>query len=202
MKIGELDIKKAYFGAKELTPTNAYLGDVPIKKNEGIPNDEIWYTSSDGQVINPYDTSALPAIVSNTYNDGKGVIKFASEVSSIGSNAFYRCMNLSSIEIPNSITSIGNSAFGTCLGLSSIIIPNNVTSIGEEAFYNCRALTSVTIGNSVTIIKSYSFDNCYNLTSISYTGTISKWNAITKNSNWYTGDTVTVVHCSDGDVAL
>lgn len=41
MKIGELDIKKAYFGAKELTPDNAYLGDVPIKKDEGIPNDEI-----------------------------------------------------------------------------------------------------------------------------------------------------------------
>ena len=32
MKIGELDIKKAYFGVKEITSDNAYLGDIPIKK--------------------------------------------------------------------------------------------------------------------------------------------------------------------------
>lgn len=54
----------------------------------GPANDEIWYTSSDGNIVTPYRTSSLPEIVSNTYSDGKGVIKFATDVTSIGIYAF------------------------------------------------------------------------------------------------------------------
>lgn len=54
----------------------------------GPANDEIWYKSLDGNIVTPYSTSALPTIVSNTYIDGKGVIKFASDITSIGYEAF------------------------------------------------------------------------------------------------------------------
>lgn len=36
--------------------------------------------------------------------------------------------------IPNSVTSIGRNAFWGCIGLTSVSIPNSVTSIGERAF--------------------------------------------------------------------
>jgi hypothetical protein len=151
-KIGTLDIIKAYFGTKELSVNNAYIGEIPLIKGSGhIPNDEIWYTSSNG-IVTPYSTSALPTIVSNTYSDGKGVIKFKTNVTTIGNNAFYRCTGLTSIEIPDSVTSIGKWAFEGCSGLTSVTIGNGVTSIGERAFIDCTGLTSVTIGNSVTSI--------------------------------------------------
>lgn len=35
------------------------------------------------------------------------------------------------------MTSIGNSAFFDCLSLSKIVIPNSVTSIGDRAFSYC-----------------------------------------------------------------
>ena len=72
-------------------------------------------------------------------------------VTSIGKEAFYRCMKLTSIEIPNSVTSIGNSAFYYCKGLTSIEIPNSVTSIGQYAFLGCSGPTSIKVesGNSV-----------------------------------------------------
>ena len=87
-----------------------------------IPNNEIWYTSSDGNVVNPTNLDAFGAsIVSNEYNDSKGVITF-----------------------DRPVTSIGESAFAYCEGLTSITIPNSVTSIEEDAFYYCTGLTSIT----------------------------------------------------------
>ena len=45
--------------------------------------------------------------------------------------------------IPSSVTSIGYQAFYNCIGLTSIVIPSSVTSIGYYAFESCRGLTSV-----------------------------------------------------------
>ena len=36
-----------------------------------------------------------------------------------------------------SVTSIGNFAFSKCINLTSITIPNSVTSIGSNAFFGC-----------------------------------------------------------------
>lgn len=54
----------------------------------GPANDEIWYTSSNGNIVNPFQISALPEIDTNTYSDGKGVIKFKTNITSIGNDAF------------------------------------------------------------------------------------------------------------------
>ena len=107
-------------------------------KENAIPNNEIWYTSLNGSVIKPYCSDVFGAnIVSNTYENGKGLIIFDGDVTSIGYQAFPDCSNLTSITIPNSVTSIGEFAFPDCSNLTSITIPNSVTSIGEFAFYDC-----------------------------------------------------------------
>ena len=153
----------------------------------GPANSEIWYTSSDGNIVAPHKASSLPTIVSNTYVNGKGVIKFASDITSIGNDAFYSCGGFTSITIPNSVTSIGYLAFAYCsrlssidipssvtrfgngvfycCGLSSVKLPNSITSIGDYTFYNC-GLTSVTIPNSVKSIGGYAFDSCGSLMSV------------------------------------
>lgn len=107
-----------------------YMSDDILNKG-GQANNEIWYTSSDGNIVIPNITSALPTIVSNTYVGGKGVIKCASDITSIGDLAFKGCTTLTSVAIPNNVTRIGEFAFESCDGLSSVIIPNSVTSIGK-----------------------------------------------------------------------
>ena len=92
-------------------------------------------------------------------------------VTSIGSNAFYGCTGLKSIEIPNSVTNIGSSAFRNCTALTSIEIPNSVTNIGGYTFWGCSSLASIEIPNSVTSIENYAFNGCTALTSIAIEST-------------------------------
>ena len=107
------------------------------------PNNQIWYTSSNGKVVTPYNTYAFGAnIKSNTYTDGKGVITFDGDVTTIENNAFYNCTSLTSVDIPDSVTTIGNYAFYGC-NITSVTIPDSVKTIGEQAFEYCRSLTSV-----------------------------------------------------------
>ena len=87
-------------------------------------------------------------------------------VTSIGKYAFFKCLNLTSVAIPESVTSIGKYAFYYCLNLTSVAIPESVTSIGENAFESCQSLTSVTIPEGIVSIEDYTFESCESLTSV------------------------------------
>ena len=173
-----------------------------------ILNDEIWYTSTDGKIVEPSKSigQGWPNIISNTYKNGKGIIKFASNITSIVANAFYNKNKLNSIIIPDGITFIDGASFYGC-SITSIIIPENVTTIGRidtfttGAFESSR-LNSVIINNKVRTIGTKTFRNCSNLRNITYNGTKSQWNSITKGNYWKDNVPATVVHCTDGDVAI
>lgn len=60
----------------------------------------------------------------------------------IGSSAFFYCLNLTEITLPDSIISIGSSVFYNCTSLTEITIPKNVVSIGRSAFFQCTNLSS------------------------------------------------------------
>lgn len=142
-------------------------GNIELEPKKYPSNDEIWYTSTDGNIVTPVESDVFGAnVVSNTYENGKGIIKFDGSVTSIGEWAFYGCSSLTSVTIGNSVTWIGKYAFRICTSLTSITIPDSVTSIGRYAFEDCSNLTSVTIGNSVTTIGSSAFSDCSSLTSI------------------------------------
>lgn len=85
---------------------------VPIISS--LSKNAIWYTSSDGKIVNPYNVFGAN-ILSNVYEDGKGVIIFDGVVVSIGEVAFRDCTSLTSITIPNSVTEIRDGAFCLCI---------------------------------------------------------------------------------------
>ncbi len=131
----------------------------------GQPNNEIWYTTSDGTPVQLYSYSS--DIVSNEYKDGKGVITFKDDVTRIDDYTFGWSWNLTTVSLPDSIVSIGDYAFSGSWQLTSISFPKSLTSIGAQAFSQCIILNEVTIPESVTSIGEGAFGGCYSLTSFS-----------------------------------
>ena len=179
-RTGYVDItlsnEKSYRIELEQLASGENLDDVT--PSTSIPNNEIWYTSADGNIVEPcsaeyveyediYSTFGAN-ILSNAYDAERGcwVIKFDGDVTTIGYAAFYECSSLTSVTIPDGVTTIGDYAFSWCSSLTSVTIPDGVTIIGDWVFSKCYSLTSVTIGDSVTTIGEYAFYDCDCLTSV------------------------------------
>ena len=118
---------------------------------------------------------AFKSINGNLYSkDGKKLIQYAigkkdakfvvpNGVEAIGYMAFYKCSNLTSVEISDSVITIGDRAFSFCGNLTSAKIGNGVITIGEEAFSSCESLVNLTVGNSVETIGVEAFYFCSSL---------------------------------------
>ena len=103
---------------------------------EPITGYQIYYTSSDGNVVTPSAADAFNAtIMSNVYENGQGIITFNGFVYAIKAEAFSNCSNLTSITIPVSIKQIENQAFANCSALGVVEVESTAPpTLGTEAF--------------------------------------------------------------------
>ena len=144
-----------------------------------IPNNEIWYTTSNKETITPSWAPSLEhAIVSNTYADGKGVMCFDGDITEIGSMLFSNSYRLTSITLPLSVKHIGKEAFDNCTKLKTITISPYVESIGKRAFYGCP-ITEFTLPAGVTTLEVAVFGACQKLEKVTLSEGLTK---ISKNA--------------------
>ncbi|MBQ5353100.1 MAG: leucine-rich repeat protein, partial [Alistipes sp.] len=109
------------------------------------PN-KIYYTSTDGKIVTPYRTTAFGGanIISNTYENGQGIITFDAPVTTIGSSAFSGCSSLTNITIPDSVTEIGESAFSSCSSLKEVYYQGDLSGWCKISFtlYSANPLSN------------------------------------------------------------
>ena len=127
------------------------------------PHNEIWYTTLGGILIH---ANMGLRVVSNTYENDKGILRFDKPITAISKKAFYECRALTSVTLPDSVTSIGESAFYGCKNLTSVNIGNGVITIGKNAFTVCIILINFIMGYHVRTIEQEAFKECRNLTNI------------------------------------
>ncbi len=125
---------------------------------------QIVYETTDGKEVeinvdNPFNAN----IVSNTYSNGEGVIKFDATLTSIGGEAFYGNEALKRVVLPESVTTIGDWVFSGCSYLLEAGIPKRVKAIGDMAFAYCNQLQEVVIPQSVATIGDSAFCGCSGL---------------------------------------
>ena len=111
-------------------------------------------------------------------NDDVKKIVISEGVTTVGYDAFIRCLNLESVSLPTTVTYIGSGAFmpadeypGASGKLTSITIPDAVTTIGGGAFWGA-ALTSLTVPRNVATLGNYVCRDCSRLQNVRYEGSV------------------------------
>ena len=77
----------------------------------------------------------------------------------MGTEVFYGCEKLNTVNIPTTITTIPKGMFGHCINLTSITIPSTIITIEQKAFFQC-GLTKISIPDSVQTIGDFAFYFC------------------------------------------
>ena len=133
-----------------------YEWDDDVENTQGA--DEIWYTTKDGSPVTLNNNASFGdvTVVSNTYADGKGILKFSGPVKTIG-RATFELSSLSSITLPEGFTTLGDWAFSHCYDMVSVTMPSTLTHIGKYAFTSSYQLTYLTIPDNVTEIGVAAF---------------------------------------------
>ena len=104
-----------------------------------LPYDQIWYVTGNNEVYYVDESRFDRKILSNTYQDGKGVIVFDGPVKSIGESTFG--FWIEEIHLPDCVETIDENAFYNA-SITTFRTPENLTSLGAMAFQYCYNLTS------------------------------------------------------------
>ena len=76
------------------------------------------------------------------------------------------------------VAEIGDDAFFGCMALTRITLPESIVRIGDWAFFGCRNLTGVVIGKKLVFIGGAAFDDCELLADVYYSGSEEDWSKI------------------------
>lgn len=120
-------------------------GDLGIQIDPtAIPDNEIWYVMTDGTVYDVYQTTELyghqpfdAKVISNTYENGYGIIKFDAPVTKINDHTFgnFWAANMSELYLPDCIEYLGTGAIHHT-GLSTLRIPKNLKKVDSYGLNN------------------------------------------------------------------
>ena len=90
-------------------------------------------------------------------------ITIPESIKRIGNHAFFGCESLYRIVFNSSLESICSSCFGYCASLEEIILPKSLKSIGKGAFQQCSSLKKVSILSELERIEEAVFFDCESL---------------------------------------
>ena len=181
MKIGSIDILKAYLGALELTSSNAFVGTIPViengpepviyhglkftstgnstiamSKNGSAPTVDLKYSLNGGKTWTQWDFSAI------SLTNGQTVcFKGLNTTFATGTSDYNNFVMTGSIAASGNLMSIIDD--GAC---TTTTIPANYCFCGM--FYDCTSLTTAPSILPATTLKDscykYMFDGCNSLT--------------------------------------
>lgn len=151
MKIGNIDVSKLFIGGTAVS--KAYLGATEVyTAYSPIPNNEIWYTTSDGNPIADmvleynytFDASGTAlTLQSNTYKDGKGVLSYSGDIARIEGEdneddyrgAYNNSNTLTSIEFPKTVSKLEFGTFVDCPYVETVVFNSLVLDMGRSPLW-------------------------------------------------------------------
>lgn len=158
-----------------------YGADALIYEKGVIPQNQIWYTTTDGVFSGlnynyiysdagttraGYDDELSKNNYGTWYFNNPVVQLGKTKVSSSGYMPFGEKTTLKTITIPEGVTTLGEHCFDGLSNLEEVKLPDSITRIDRACFENDAKLKTVNIPNGVDTIPSYCFYSCKSLESI------------------------------------
>ena len=124
-------------------------------------NNEIWYTTTDGEKLDLKADRLGTAITKQEERDGVWVVTFDKNLEMLGvegawNGAFESKSTLKSVVLPDSITKICGYSFYKCSALESVVLPANLQTIGNQSL-SATKLTTINIPATVKDIQYRAF---------------------------------------------
>ena len=182
-------IKYELHGEQSTDPTNRYAYVVGLDGNATIVHlnipQTIEYENNYGKIME-YEVRYVGKIVWPNGSGSPGAfknnttlesVKIPKSVKSIGTHAFYGCLNLKSVVIDNAELTIGAHAFNGCSNLENVDLGNSVKEIGFSSFAKCSNLANIDLPSSLETIEQIAFKSCSSLKNIIIPESVnSLWN--------------------------
>ncbi len=162
---------------------------LPESETDPTPTEGLEYRLNEGgqsySLIGIGDVTDTAIVIPETYNE--------LPVTSIKTNAFNYCEELTSVTIPTSITTIEKDAFYMCpkliqvdrgisyvdkwvvafdTNLTRIVMRDDTVGLADQLFQNTD-ITDITLPSELMRIGNYTFENCSSLTSIAIPKSVS-----------------------------
>ena len=128
--------------------------NISLRAPSKAPEPEAKYSIEKGHSIVPDQLEEL---------DDRGK---AQQLTELDARAFFRCVHLTSVELPYCCKILGRSSFSGCTGLTTIKLPEELNEIGVAAFNCCSRLTTIDWPAGLTVIGALAFQKCTSLKSI------------------------------------
>lgn len=155
-----------------------------------------WDTNFDGELCYREADAVTDlggAFTGNTEVTSFNELRVFSNLTIIGSAAFYGCENLQNITMSSKIKTIESEAFYGCASLKNITLSSAVTSIGDHAFDGCASFTTFTLPKACTWVGEGVLANCTSLTKIVVTSGNTAYAHTAQNKSLTTKDGKTMV---------
>lgn len=139
---------------------------VPIEEdNQYPPADEIWYTTVSGNAVNFRHTNICveAAVVSNIYQNGRGVLIFSGPVVTFKEWALYKTADLRELVIPSSVIATTYSCFRECQNLRRVVFAPGLEILGDSSVHHNEALEEIILPDTVIAIEKDALSHSYSL---------------------------------------
>ena len=149
------------------------------------------------------------------HNKVARTIVIGDNVKEIGVFAFYKCYNLTMIDVSQSnnyFSDLGGNLYNYdrtvliqyALGNTALTcyVPEGVETIEQMSFFEGNIVQKIVIPKSVKLINYQAFASCSSLVEVEFEGTVTEWEAIEKGYSIFAKSPVTEINCSNGNVAL
>ena len=146
-------------------------GDYKFQPLEDGKNCQILrYTGYDEDVKVPEQLKGLTVkTLYQTFSDSNilETVVLPDTLEIIDNMAFWKCINLKSVEIPEGVTTLGRCSFGGCSTLEKIEFPETLETVDDMVFIGCSGLTELKFGKNLKTIGSQAFTACVKLQKVS-----------------------------------